>query len=425
MRSRKLRLAAIAAVVLLVGAACRQAAGPIRPEDITTDVGVSDQTIFLGELSPLTGPVAVIGGPLTRGHEVYFQYVNEVLGGVGQQLDAEDRYKIELVTLDTQYSPEVHVQQYNAMKDRVLMIAQSLGTPTTKAILQQINEDKILTGAATLSSDWLKETYVIPAGAPYPVQFINAAQYLKDQGETVRAGIIYQEDDYGEEGVKGLEFAAEEFGFEIVARATYRTGDTDFTAQVTAMKTAGATHVFLTTVPSATGPIMGAALRAGYSPRWIGQSPAWIGALAGSPVAPYMAQTLWIVTDASCAWGQTEAGCEGMAEMLENVEKFASDQEPDYYFGFGYTQARIVHQILEKAVELGDLTRAGVVTAFESLAQVNMGGLLNPISYGPECEDKIPVTASSIWSIDPAEPIGLKRLVQEVDSAAVSKFPFC
>ena len=76
----------------------------------------------------------------------------EVLGGIGKNLAADKRYKVELVTKDTQYTPDGHVQQYNAIKDQVLMIAQSLGTPTTKAILPQVNEDKILTGAATLAS---------------------------------------------------------------------------------------------------------------------------------------------------------------------------------------------------------------------------------------------------------------------------------
>jgi ABC-type branched-subunit amino acid transport system substrate-binding protein len=420
MRRTSLKAIGLAAALLLLGAtACRSG--------VTTGVGVNAETrvIKLGELTPLTGPVAIIGKPLTRGHEVYFQYVNEVLGGVGKDLDADKRYKIELVTKDTQYTPDGHRQQYTAIKDEVLMIAQSLGTPTTKAILADLTRDKILTGAATLASAWLKEKYVIPAGAPYPIQFINAAQYLKDQGITPKLGIIYQDDDYGAEGLLGLEYAAQKFGWTIVAKATHKATDTEFVTQVTQMKNAGATHVFLTTTPAPTGRIMGTAAQLGFAPRFIGQSPSWIGTLAKSPVAPFLTQTMWVVTDASCGWGEVGAGCEGMKELIDNVAKFASDQVPDYYFTFGYTQARIVHQILEKAVADGDLTRAGVVKAFETLSDVNMGGLLNPISYGSTCEDKIPVTASSIWSVDPTAPTGLKRLVQKVDSSIITDFPFC
>ena len=419
--SRGLRALALVTVVLLVAAACRQ--------QIKTAVGVEGRTITLGEISVLTGPVAVIGKPLTRGHEVYFQYVNEVLGGVGQKLPKEERYKVQLITLDSQYRPDIQVQQYNALKDKVLMIAQSLGTAHTNAILPQINADKILTAAATLSSDWPKQKYVVATGAPYIAQFINAAQYLKDKGITPKAGIIYQDDDYGLDGLKGLEFAAKEFGFQIVAKATYKTTDTSYAAPVTAMRAAGADHVFLASTPTATGTIMGTAATLAYAPQWIGLSPAWAGVLAGtadkpSPILGYMQKALWVVTDAQCAWGDTKAGCEGMKELLENHKKFGGDQPPDYYFIFGYTQARVVHQILEKAVEMGDLTREGVVKAFESLKNVNMGGLLNPISYGTECKDKIPATGSTIWKIDPAQPIALAT-VATLDSPAVKKFQFC
>ncbi|MEK7859856.1 MAG: ABC transporter substrate-binding protein, partial [Chloroflexota bacterium] len=332
-------------------------------------------------------------------------------------------------TLDSQYRPDIQVQQYNALKDKVLMIAQSLGTAHTNAILAQINEDKILTAAATLASDWPRQKYVVATGAPYPAQFINAAQYLKDKGVTPKAGIIYQDDDYGADGVKGLEFAAKQFGFQIVARASYKVTDTSYAAPVTAMKTGGADHVFLASTPSATGTIIGTAATLGYTAQFIGLSPAWIGALVGtkekpSPILPYLQRYMWVVTDAQCAWGDTKAGCEGMKELIDNHAKFGKDQPPDYYFIFGYTQARVVHQILEKAVEMGDLTRAGVVKAFESLKTVNMGGLLNPISYGPECKDKIPATGSTIWKIDPSQPIALAS-VATIDSPAVKLFPFC
>lgn len=414
------------AVLALVATACRSSGDTDGGTGaIKTGVGVEGNTIVLGELSPLTGPVAVIGKPLTKGHEVYFQYVNEVLGGVGKNLAADKKYKIRLETLDTQYVPQTHAEQYGKLKDKVLMIAQSLGTGTTKAILEQIRADKILTGAATLASDWLKEKYVIPAGAPYPVQAINAFAYVvNEQKKTPKVGVIYQDDDYGIDGLKGVEYAAGKLNFQIVAKATYKPTDKEFVSQVTAMKNAGADHVFLVTVPSATGGILGTAAQAKYTPQWIGQSPSWIGALASSPLKDYLKAYMWVTGDAACDWGSTAAGCEGMKEMVDNLAKYGGGQTPDTYFQFGYTQARIVHQILEKAVADGDLTRDGVVKAFESLSNVDMGGLLNTISYGTACEDKVPATGTAIYSIDAAAPTGLKRLAA-VDDPIVKDFPFC
>ena len=415
------------AVLALAAVACRSTGGPSSRGDVKTDVGVSaDGTIAIGSLAVLTDVAAPIGIPLQKGHEVYWRYVNEELGGVGRNLPEEEKFTVELETLDTKYNVETHKQQYAKLKDSVLMIGQSFGTPTTATTLQDIRDDELLTAPASLASIWLQEKYTVPAGAPYPVQTVNALAYVVNElGVTPKGGILYQDDDYGEEGLKGLEYAADKLGFEIVARTTYKLGDTDYTGQVGALQRAGADYVVLTSIPSATGTILGTAAAAGYTPQWIGNSPSWIGALAGvEALLPYLQAYYWVVTDASCAWGDTGAGCEGMAEMVDNLETYGGDQGPDYYFQFGYTQARIVHQILERAIELGDLTRAGVVVAFESLSDIEMGGLLNPISYGPECEDKVPTTGSTIFGVDPAEPIALKE-VATVDDPIVADFPFC
>ncbi len=116
---------ALLIVALLTAAGCR--AGDNTPAatqgPIKTGIGIEGLTIKVAEITPLTGSVALIGKPLTRGHEVYFQYVNDVLGGVGKNLPKEQRYKVELITLDTQYLPDVHVQHYNAVKEKVALIA--------------------------------------------------------------------------------------------------------------------------------------------------------------------------------------------------------------------------------------------------------------------------------------------------------------
>jgi len=429
MRAR--RILALLTVTLLSIAACRAAEVPTATVGpIKTGVGVEGQTIKLAELTPLTNSTAAaIGKPLTRGHEVYFQYVNDVLGGVGKNLPKEQRYKVELVTLDTQYLVDVHVQQYNAVKDKVLAIAQSLGTAHTKAILQQIRDDKILTGAATLSADWFKEKYVVPNGAPYIAQFANAVQYLKDKGVQPKIGLIYQDDDYGVEGVNGLEYAARAVGFPVVAKASYKPTDTEFTAQVNTMKQAGVDHVFLTTLPTPTGRILGAAAALGYAPRWIGNSPAWIGALVGtadkpSPLVPYMSQNLWVITDQGCGWAETGKGCEGSKLMQDNLAKYAKDQPPDYYFSFGYTQAMGIHAILEKAVEMRDLTRDGLQKAFESVKSVDTGGLRYALGFGATCQEKVGVTSSTIWKVDTTQPIALAR-VTNVDSKLAKDYKYC
>src|SRR2546427_4462630 len=410
-------------------AACRVGEVAPTPGPIKTGIGVVGQTIKLGELTPLTGTVAIIGKPLTRGHEVYFQYVNDVLGGVGKNLPKEQRYKVELVTRDTQYLPDIHVQQYNAVKEKVALIAQSLGTPQTKAILQQIRDDKIVTGAASLSAHWFKEKYVVANGAPYIAQVANAMQYLKDKGVTPKLGLIYQDDDYGAEGVAGIDYAAKALGFTVVARASYKVSDTEFTAPVNTMKQAGVDHIVLTSTPTPTGRLLGAAAALQYAPRWIGNSPSWIGPLVGtkdkpSPLVPYMQQTVWVVTDQWCGWTDVGPGCEGSKLMQDNMAKYAKDQVPDYYFSFGYVQAMGIHAILEKAVEMRDLSREGIANAFANLKSVDTGGLRKALAYGATCQEKVGVTGSTIWKIDTTHTIALAD-VSGVDSKLAKDYKYC
>jgi ABC-type branched-subunit amino acid transport system substrate-binding protein len=426
------RILALLAVALLSIAACRAAdtaAAPSGP--IKTGVGVEGQVIRLAELTALTGPAAVIAKPLTRGHEVYFAYVNDVLGGVGKNLPKDQRYKVELTTLDTQYLPDVHVQQYNSVKGKVLAVAQSFGTAPTKAVLQQIRDDKMLTGAATLSGDWFKEKYIVANGAPYIAQIANAVQYMKDQNvQSPKIGLVYQDDDYGAEGVAGLEYATKAVGYSIVARASYKTTDTDYTAQVNTMKQAGADYVFLTTTPSATGRLLGAAAALSYAPRWIGNSPAWAGALVGtadkpSPLVPYLSSRLWIVIDEGCGWAETGAGCEGSKLMQDNLAKYAKDQPPDYYFSFGYTEAMGIHAILEKAIEMRDLTRDGLVKAFEAVKSVDTGGLRTGAGgWGANCQERVGATSSTIWKVDTSQPIALAK-VASINSKLAKDYKYC
>ena len=72
---------------------------------------LSNKTITLGVLTPLSGPVAApIGIPLTKGMETYFKSVN-ANGGI-------DGFQIKLLEKDSKYDPTTEVEQYNAIKGR-------------------------------------------------------------------------------------------------------------------------------------------------------------------------------------------------------------------------------------------------------------------------------------------------------------------
>src|SRR2546426_888263 len=332
------------ATILMVLSGCASSSSSSSSSGLKAGPGVdvTNKTITLGILSPYSGPVAdPIGKPLARGVEVYFDSINDN-GGV-------DGFKIKFLEEDTQYNPQIEVQKYNQIHNQVAMIADSLGTPTTFAIKDLATADHMLVSAATLSSALAREKYLVLVGTPYRLQVENAFDYVvKKLGvKNPPVGIIYQNDEYGQDGLTGYKEAVNFYHLHDVGQATYAVTDKDFTAQVSQLKAAGAKYVFLTAIPTATAGIIGTAFKLGYNPQWILQSPAFALALLSVPGLGALMSRAWLVSQGA-SWGDTSVP--GMAKMLKDVAKYAPDQKPDGYFEFGYTESEITYAILKKAL---------------------------------------------------------------------------
>ena len=377
--------------------------------------GFDGKTIKVGVLTPLTGPVAVIGKPLTAGNEVFFEAVN-ARGGIG------GKYKVELVQEDTQYRTDQTVQRYNKLKNNVVTFGQVLGTANTLAIVPQLRRDNLIAAQASLDGLWVREESLLPIGGPYQVQAINALDYwIKEGGgEGKTACSLIQDDAYGEAGQEGLEFAAKELGVDIKTTQRYKVGDKDVTGQVQRLARNKCDMVFLVATPTDAGTIWGTSAKLGFAPRWIGQSPAWIDELGASPLKEYLRKTVWIAAEGT-EWGDETVP--GMAKMVQDVERFRPNQEPDYYFAFGYNQARAVTAMLEKAVELGDLSHEGVKKALAELGTVSFEGLTGDYEYGP-ADQRNPPRQTTIFEVDPEKPFSLSTLEYLYESELAKQYEF-
>lgn len=379
-----------------------------------TGPGFDGKTIKLGVLTPLSGPAAVIGLPLTAGNQVYVDNLNAKGGVAG-------KYKIELVQEDTQYQTDATVQKYSKIKGKVAAFTQVLGTAPTLALLPQLTKDDVLASPASLDANWVRERHLLPVGGPYQVQAINALDYyVKQEGRDSKVCSFIQDDAYGEAGQSGVDFAADKLGFEVARTVKFKVGDKDVTGQVQQLTRAKCDAVFLVATPSDAGTIWATAAKLGFSPRWIGQSPVWVNALAASPLKDYLAKTTWIVSEGT-EWG--DAKVRGMKDMVAQVERFKPDQKPDYYFSFGYVQARAMAAVLEKAVENSDLSRAGILKASEALRAVSFDGLTGDYTYGP-ADKRNPPRSSTIFEVDPDKPNGLGTLEYQIESDAAKAYEF-
>lgn len=379
-------------------------------------VDVNAKTITLGILSPYSGPVAApIGIPLANGVKAFFDHVNDH-GGI-------DGFKVKFLEEDTKYDPQTEVQLYNQIHNQVLMIADSLGTQPTFAINPLATSDHMLVSAATLSSELVSQKYLILVGTPYRLQVENAFDYVVNtlHVQNPATGIIYQNDDYGADGLQGYKEAVTAYHLNDVAQAAYGVTDTDFTAEVSKMKAAGAKYVFLTTVPTATATIIGTAAKLGYNPQWILQSPGFARALLAVPALVPLLSKAWLVAQGA-AWGDTSVP--GMAQLLQDVAKYYPSQQPDGYFEFGYAESYVTYAILKKAMDNKNVTRDGLFNAFQSLGQVDLGGLYPTATYGSSPNQRVPTRDSIIYAIDATAPAGIKPITSDFTGTAAKQSQF-
>lgn len=376
--------------------------------------GFDGTTITLGVITPLSGPVAVIGEPLTNGNRVWFDKINAQGGIAG-------KYKVALDEQDSRYDPPTAVQLYQRSKGGVAMYTQILGTAISAAVLPQLVRDNIVAAPATLDSIWVRNPNLLPVGAPYQIQAINAMDYTRRTDGTDKKICTLTEDDvYGEAGKAGVAVAADKLGFAVTQAATFRQGDKDFAAQVGQLKGAGCQVVWLTALPTEAATIYGTAAQLGFSPKWYAQSPSWVGALAASPLKPYLEANVKIVAEGP-QWGDTSVP--GMSELLADVKQFAPDQKADFYFAFGYNQGRAVTALLEKAVERGDLSQAGIKAAMAEMSPVDFRGLGGIYEYGP-IDKRSPPRETTIFSVKADAPFGLQATEINRASDAAKSFEF-
>ncbi|MGE0877745.1 MAG: ABC transporter substrate-binding protein [Acidimicrobiia bacterium] len=382
--------------------------------------GFDGTTIKVGMIAALSGPVSgPIGIPIANGNRVFFEALNKA-GGIG------GKYKVQLVEADSKYDVAETAKQYGAIKDQVVGITQVIGTPMVQGLLQTLSEDKVLVQPATLDSIWYKEQYLMPILAPYQIQAINGiGYYVQQNGKDKKVCALTMDSAYGEAGLEGATFAAQQLGITLASKQLHKQGDTDFTAQINALRDAKCDAVWLTSLPSETANIIGRAVQANFKTQWIAQSPTWNNLFVLAPIAPYLKDNFWWVSDAS-QWGDTSL--KGMSKMIDDIKasSLASQIKPDPYFTFGYLEAWAYAQVLEQAVKGGDLSRAGVLKALNSVGTVKFDGLASDQTVGDPSK-RNPSRTVAIFKVTPESGGtngGLTPVATNVSIDAAKAFKF-
>ncbi|MEX0665628.1 MAG: ABC transporter substrate-binding protein [Acidimicrobiia bacterium] len=404
-------LTGVLAVAMVAAFAGPAGAGGKAPAETA---GFDGDTINLGVITPLSGRVSIIANPLTAGNQMWWDHYNEEEGGIA------GKYKVELLKEDSAYAAPTAVQAYDKLKGDVVAFQQILGTQITQALLPKMQADQAVAAPATLDATWVHNPNLVPVGAPYQVEAINALDYyVNNGGKGTKVCALAQDDEFGEAGLEGLAAAKKALKLKTGPSPRFKTGE-DLTAQIQELVDAECDATLVVATAADASAIMTTSVSLNFETRYIALAPFWLPLLAGSPnIADYLVEHLWVSAGQFVAWG--DSTIPGMDTAIERQETYAPDQAPDPYFIFGYLQGQAMAQVLEKAVKNGDLSRAGVLKAVSQVKKLTFDGLDEDYKYGAAAK-RNPPRATAVLEIDPAGVVGLAILGPQTASKAAEKY---
>jgi branched-chain amino acid transport system substrate-binding protein len=273
-RSQRLRwqTAAIMTATALAVAACSSSSSSSAPSSsgsssssaaLTASApGITPTTITIGSHQPLTGPAAPGYSEIAPASAAYFAYVNAHGGVYGRSIV----YKY----LNDAYDPTTtaSVVRQLVLQDNVYAIFNGLGTPTHLAAVSFLTSEKVPDVFVASGCDCWDQPTLYPDTFGYQLDYIREGkilgQYIEQHYKGKKIGYFYQDDEFGMDGVKGLDYEIP--SSQVVSRESYVVTNTNVAPQVAALHAAGAQVVVAFSIPAFTALLKLTSLKLGFSP---------------------------------------------------------------------------------------------------------------------------------------------------------------
>jgi ABC-type branched-subunit amino acid transport system substrate-binding protein len=383
-------------------------------DSLPASAGVDPEArvVRIGALNDESGPAASIGRPFAQGVRLAVQQSNSGELGI-----LPEGWRIELVERDHGYNPQRSVQSYNEIKDRVLFFAVSFGTPNTLPLQPMLERDNVVAFPASLSSAMAKHRYTPPVAPSYFIEAQRAMDWAIEHAggaANLRPGIVYQQDDYGQDGLDGWRDAARHHNVRIVSEQAVAPGQTDMTAVISRLRAEGANYVLMTTLPSTTGPLLGTAAQLNFSPVWIGQTPAWIDGFFDPQVIPAAVFNNFYWVMGGPYWGENVPGMDAFIQAHDRI--LGANERGDFWKLFAYIQTKAGLEAFARSLREGNPTREGFLAALQSIDGWDASGMIQPVTFatfpyvtGTRTRILRPILAERRWeTVAPyAEPAAL------------------
>jgi branched-chain amino acid transport system substrate-binding protein len=352
------------------------------------DAGATDTEIKLGNIMPYSGP-ASSWGVIGKTEAAYFKKINAD-GGINGR-------KIKFISYDDAYSPPKAVEQARKLveSDEILLIFHPLGTPSNSAIQKYMNEKKVpqlfVASGATKWNNPKQFPWTMGWQPNYQSEGRIYAKYILNERPTGKIGILYQNDDFGKDYVKGI---ADGLGAKaasmIVGEESYETSDPTIDSHVVALKSEGADIFISITAPKFAAQSIKKVAELGWRPLFILNS---TGASTGAVMKPAGIEngqniiSAAYLKDATDPQWKDDAGIKNFDAFL--LKYFPEGNREDGYVMTGYSVAQTMVHVLKKCGD--DLTRANIMKQAASIESLELEGLLPGITINTSATDFAPI----------------------------------
>ncbi len=366
---------AVPVAIALVVAACGSSSSSSNAP------GVTANSITFGTHQPLTGPAAPGYSEIAPASQAYFDYVNAHGGVYGR--------KIHLIIKDDAYNPAetVNVVHQLVLQDKVFGIFEGLGTPTHTKVVGFLNASKVPDlFVASGCPCWDKGTsqpMTFGWQPNYTIEGKILGQYIKQHFGGQKVGVLYQDDDFGQGGLAGIE--DEVPAADIVSKEPYQSGTTTLAPQITALKASKATVLVDFTVPIYTAIGQLTSFTLGWKPQLVissvGIDPTTVGGLLKTISKGKASGTALI--DGAITDGYLPSNTDTSNPWIQLFMKIHAQYDPSAPFDgnveYGMANAFTLVQALKAAGK--NLTRQDVVNAVNNDGGKWTGPGLVPFRY--------------------------------------------
>jgi len=389
-RMRVLALLSLALMVLAAPAQAQKKYGP----------GASDTEIKIGQTMPYSGPASAYG-TIGKANAAYFSMLNDK-GGINGR-------KLNFISLDDGYSPPRTVEQTRKLieEDQVLFLFGSLGTPTNSAIHKYVNAKGVphvfLNTGATKWGDPKNFPWTIGWNLSYQNEAQIYAKYILDTKPAAKIAVLYQNDDYGKDYLKGLKDGLGDKAAKlIVAEASYEVTDTTIDSQIVSLQASGADTFVDITTPKFAAQAIRKVHDIGWKPlHLLNNVSASVGAVltpAGLDKSVGLITASFYKDPVDPQWKSDPAMQEYMAWMKKY---FPDGNVADVFNLVGYVQAEVMAQVLKQCGD--NLSRENVMKQVTSIKGLQPGVLLPGVTLNTSADDYFLIQQAQLSRFDGKE----------------------